>query len=97
MRFKDMEFEWDDGNSHKIRERFRPEEVEEFFLQELIFKPDTKHSDLEIREIAIGKSPEGKSMFVCFTIREGKIRVISARYMRLKEVEAYEEIKKEEG
>ena len=95
MQFKELEFDWDDGNSHKIKLRFRLEEVEEFFFQQLLIKPDKVHSQQEEREIAMGRGPAGKAMLVCFTMRENKIRVISARFMNTREVSDYEKIKKE--
>ena len=94
MRFKDMEFDWDDGNAHKIRLRFSLEEVEAIFNQELLEFPDTNHSHNEELIIGISKGPNGKTMYVCFTIRGQKIRIISARFMREKEVEKYETFKK---
>ena len=58
-------------------------------------KPDEKHSQSEDRHGAIGKTDEGRWVFLVFTIREpgGKtlIRPISARYMHRKEVRHYEE------
>jgi uncharacterized DUF497 family protein len=56
---------------------------------------DRKHSDNEDRFIAIGEGPSNKPMFVCFTLRQNKIRVISARFMRAKEVMGYEKLKKD--
>lgn len=88
------EFDWDDGNISKIRSRFEILEVEEFFNQDLYIISDKGHSIKEERFIATGEGPEQKPMFVCFTIRGNKIRVISARFMRLKEAKKYEEFKK---
>lgn len=88
-------FEWDDGNRNKIQIRFKIIEVEEFFYQNLLVIKDNKHSDHEERFIAIGKGPGDRAMFVCFTMRHYKIRVISARFMRAKEVAVYEKHKKE--
>jgi uncharacterized DUF497 family protein len=57
--------------------------------------PDETHSQEEQRFRAIGKTVEGRTVFVIFTQRQqGKdifIRPISARYMHNKEVAAYEE------
>lgn len=89
------EFEWDEGNTPKIQERFEIFEVEQFFSQTLMILKDSKHSNLEDRFIAIGTGPLNKPMFVCFTMRQNRIRVISARFMRRKEVVAYEKHKKE--
>jgi uncharacterized DUF497 family protein len=57
--------------------------------------PDRLHSKAEERLWGIGKTVQGRSVFLVFTIRErgGKrfIRPISARYMHKKEIKYYEE------
>ncbi len=88
-----MEFDWDIGNVFKISKRFSLVEIEEFFLQELFVIPDDLHSNIEKRLIAIGRGPNNRPMFVCYTMRKHKIRVISARFMRVKEIKKYEEFK----
>ena len=90
-----MEFDWDAGNAPKILRRFNLEDIETFFRQELIVFKDEAHSMTEDRLISVGRGPGNKPMFVCYTIRGFKIRVISARYMRNKEVLRYEKFKKE--
>ena len=77
----------------KIETRFSLIEVEQFFNQSLMVLKDVAHSLGEERFIAIGVGPNSKMMFTCFTMRSGKIRVISARYMRNKEAEYYEKNK----
>ena len=72
-----MKFEWDQGNSSKILRRFHLFEIEDFFKQDLFVFPDQIHSLNEERFIAVGQGPKNKPMFVCYTIRESKIRVIS--------------------
>ena len=56
--------------------------------------PDPAHSQDEERFTSIGKTSEGRSVFVAFTLRhhdgETFIRPISARYMHQKEVDYYE-------
>ncbi len=88
-----MIFEWDEGNIGKILKRFPIEEIEEFFQQDLMIIPDPNHSKTEERFIAVGRGKSGKPMFVCFTFRDTKIRVISARFMRPKEATKYEKFK----
>ena len=90
-----MWFDWDESNIPKILLRFRIHEVEEFFWQELFIIEDDLHSEKEKRFISIGSGPGNKPMFVCFTIRNGGIRVISARFMRAKELKKYEKFKKD--
>ena len=56
--------------------------------------PDPKHSADEERFIGIGKTDDGRSVFIAFTLRTGErgtlLRPISARYMHKKEVDYYE-------
>jgi len=56
--------------------------------------PDPTHSQGEDRFIGIGKTTQGRSVFIAFTLRthsdDALIRPISARYMHQKEVEHYE-------
>lgn len=91
-------FDWDKWNRDKCQKHGVPiEEIEGIFSGNLVARPDHKHSKSEERRLAIGKTPDGRDVFVCFTIRErdGKklIRPISARYMHKKEVLSYEEEK----
>lgn len=99
MRVKDrfIGFEWDEANIRKsyFKHGITPKESEEVFLDsKLQIIPDAKHSLVESRFIAVGKTLEGKSLFVAFCIRRKKIRVISARRMHGKEVKKYEKIRK---
>ena len=98
FRLKFDGFDWDDGNTAKITARLTLDEVELLFKQKLLVKEDTRHSFSEERWIVMGNHPNGRCIFVAFTIRkkgdESLIRPISARYMHEKEQKIYEEIKK---
>jgi uncharacterized protein len=52
---------------------------------------DEEHSDEEAREIIIGHSMRRRLILVCFTVRETKIRIISARKAKPIERNDYEE------
>lgn len=85
-------FEWDEANVNKNWERHRvsPAECEELFFNEpLIVEPDYAHSQREKRFIALGKTDLDRLLFIVFTIRDNKIRVISARDMNKKERGCY--------
>ncbi|MBI3576462.1 BrnT family toxin [Candidatus Gottesmanbacteria bacterium] len=93
----ETEFEWDAGNLIKSRRKHgvTPEESESVFLDpDSFIVPDEKHSKNEDRLAIIGSSKEKRTVFVVFTRRRGKIRIISARRMHRKEVESYGQIKK---
>lgn len=92
-----ISFEWDKGNIDKSYEKHgvSPKEAEEVFVSEELFVlPDKKHSKTEKRHIALGKTQEGKNLFVVFTLKAKKIRIISARRMHKKEVSKYEKSQK---
>ena len=50
-----------------------------FFNRPLLARPDEPHSLPEARLYLLGKTESGRRLFVVFTIREQRIRVISAR------------------
>lgn len=93
------QFEWDGYNINKNWKKHRVQftECEEaFFDPGLKVLPDEAHSVTEQRFLALGQSAKGRSLFVVFTERNGKIRVISARDMSRRERRAYrEKIKKD--
>jgi len=87
------EFEWDKGNIDKSYKKHyvTPNQTEEVFLDEdLKVLKDIKHSQKEERLIAIGKNLTKKILFVIFTRRGKKIRIISARAANMKERRHYE-------
>ena len=88
------DFEWDEGNIKKNRERHRVShiECEEIFLNRpIIVKKDEPHSRSEDRYFTLGKTDAGRLLFIVFTLRGNKIRIISARDMNRKERKIYEE------
>jgi len=91
---KDLEeFEWDKGNIGKNKKHsVEDKEAEEVFLDghRFIFK-DRVHSKNEERFRIIGKTKKRRLLFIAFTIRGNKIRIISGRNINKKEVYLYEE------
>ena len=87
------EFDWDEGNLDKSfrKHGITANESEEIFLDEnLGVTSDINHVQNEKRFIALGKTTAGKILFVVFTIRKNKIRIISARFANKKERSHYE-------
>mgnify|MGYP001563235571 CR=1 FL=1 len=84
-------FEWDDGNSEKNLHRATNEECEEVFQDpQKRLVEDADHSlKEESRYILLGRTQEGKQLFIVFTVRDKKIRIISAREMHQKELEKF--------
>ncbi|HEC31116.1 MAG TPA: BrnT family toxin [Deltaproteobacteria bacterium] len=86
-------FEWDEGNKDKnwIKHKVTSSECEQiFFNQSLIINFDEKHSNTEIRFYALGHTDLSRKLFIVFTVRNKKIRIISARDMSKKERKIYE-------
>lgn len=93
-----FEFEWDKANLSKsyFEHGVLPKETEEFFLDnESIVLSGIEHSKKEERFIIFGKTVHKHNLFVVFTFRQDRIRVISARKMHKKEVLKYEKIKED--
>lgn len=89
-------FDWDQGNLAKCQKHgVSVAEIESLFSQDHWIAPDLKHSVIETRQLAVGRSATGRPMFVVFTVRLHRdkqlIRPISARYMHAEEIERYEQ------
>ena len=85
-------FQWDKGNIDKSYQKhgITPNESEEAFLDaKAIILKDIKHSSKEKRYSLIGRTTVNKLLFVVFTLRENKIRIISARKANEKEKGKY--------
>jgi hypothetical protein len=92
---KITEFDWDKGNRRKneIKHGVLDGEIEEvFFKKPNLVLPDIKHSRSEERHYILGRSNKGRYIFVSFTVRGNKFRVISARDQNKRERQIYEKI-----
>lgn len=91
---KDMVgFDWYEGNLDKnwINQQVSNIECEEvFFNLPLLIEKDNKHSKTESRYYVLGRTHQNGILFLVFTKRENKIRVISARDASKKERKIYE-------
>ena len=92
---KIADFDWDEGNARKNdKHGVSTAEAEQVFFNEpLLMIADTKHSQGERRFEALGKTDEGRTLHITFTLRNAgeRIRVISARDMHKKERIIYEQ------
>lgn len=89
-------FDWDGGNRRNSSDKHAvgPSEAEEvFFNDPLLIVVDARHSRMESRYHALGKTDLGRRLHVTFTLRADAtlIRVISARDMHRKERARYEQ------
>ena len=88
-------FEWDKGNREKCQKHGVPlASIESLFNGPLMVFRDPEHSGVEERFKAIGRTDDGRSVLIVFTLRkkggDTLVRPLSARYMHRKEVEHYE-------
>jgi uncharacterized DUF497 family protein len=92
---KITDFDWDKGNIRKNDKHgvSMAESEQVFFNEPLLLLADMKHSEVEHRFHALGKTDEGRTLHITFTLRNSgeKIRVISARDMHKKERTIYEQ------
>ncbi len=90
---KSVEFEWDKGNIDKnwLKHRVTNKESEEsFFDKHKIIYKDIFHSNKEKRYILLGKTKNYKLLYVVFTIRKLKVRIILSRKTDKREEKIYE-------
>jgi len=83
-------FDWDAGNARKSSDKRAVSQAEAeqvFFNEPLLVVADVKHSQIEARLHALGKTEAGRLLHLIFTLRAEQtlIRVISARPMHKKE------------
>lgn len=87
-----LSFDWDQGNVDKNwkKHRVHYKEAEEIFLNKnLKIYKNIKHSQEEKRLSALGVTNRRKFLYISFTIRGDKIRIISARDQSKKERKLY--------
>lgn len=93
------EFDWDDGNAEKNWQRHqvsRAECEQVFFNVPLVVVDDDLHSREEPRFVALGQTDAGRLLFVAYTLRGDRVRVISARDMTPRERKEYERARAQE-
>lgn len=76
------EFVWDKANSDKnwLKHQVMPDEAEQVFFDVSRREyPDPIHSTVETRSIVVGMTRKQRLLFVVYTERNNKIRIISAR------------------
>jgi uncharacterized DUF497 family protein len=86
-------FDWDAANLSKNWQKHHvtPWECEQtFFNLPLVVADDSTHSLTENRYYVLGQTDSSRKLFLVFTIRNRKVRVISARDMSVKERRTYD-------
>lgn len=93
MQFSEViEFDWDKGNTSKNRKhQVEDREAEEaFFDRRSVIYRDVLHSQVEERYVLIGQTSQARLLYVIFTYRDDKVRIVSARDIKRKENKFYE-------
>lgn len=93
-----LSFDWDEGNINKnlAKHQVSDREAEEVFGVEpnFIFE-DIRHSEKERRLGLFGQTKPGRLLSIVFTVRNDRIRVITARNMSRRERKSYQKILEE--
>jgi uncharacterized DUF497 family protein len=88
-------FDWDEGTARKNEKHCvsTAEAEQVFFNVPLLLMVDKKHTGVEPRFHALGRTDSKRTLHITFTLRGSadRIRVISARDMHRKERQVYEE------
>ena len=93
-KLKPLKFDWNEHNKFKNWEKHQVDyrECEQvFFNKPLKVFLDFNHSGEEKRFVAYGRTNSERKISIIFTLREGKVRVISARNQSRKERKSYEQ------
>ncbi len=86
-------FDWDKANKdkNKIKHKVDHQEAEQvFFNHPLKNFIDIKHSQKELRFYSLGKTDKNRYLTIIYTVRNKKIRIISARDQSRNERKIYE-------
>ncbi len=91
-------FEWDRGNWRKseLNHGVAAAEAQEVLLNEPLCQIDEKHSQDKQRFVGLGQTTGRRHLFVAFTMRQNRVRIISSRPMSRKERVIYEEARAKE-
>lgn len=80
-------FQWDDGNNEKNWKKHKVSQKEciEVFANNPFILEDWLHSQKEDRYYAVGHTILGRNLIIVYTVRNGYVRVISAREQNKRE------------
>jgi uncharacterized DUF497 family protein len=87
-------FDWDAGNATKNWDLHRVSQAEReqpFFNRPILVAVDASHSEEERRYAALSQTVAGRRLSIVFSVRDGLVRVVSARNMSRRERRLYEQ------
>jgi hypothetical protein len=91
-------FEWDEWNGPKIWKQHSVSQAEceqVFFNEPLVVAEEVEHSEEEQRYYVLGRTDQARELSIVFTMRQDRIRVITARDMSRKERRIYRNVDEE--
>ena len=94
IKLSHSQFEWDSNKNKNNRKKHHIdfEDARDVFNSPIIIKEDNRKDYGEIREIGIGKLNKNIIVVIIFTIRNNKVRLISARMANKKERKKYHDL-----
>jgi len=86
-----LEFDWDKGNFNKNLDKHNVtmQEAEQMFFNTPLFLYDPPFTSEKIYK-ALGRTNANRKLLAIFTLRNGRLRIISIRNMSRKERNEYE-------
>ena len=90
---EEIKFDWDQWNIQKNEEKHGISMLEAqsaFYDKKILIFDDIEHSLRKSRYICYARSAYNKTLMIAFTIRNKKVRIISARKASKKERNVYE-------
>lgn len=91
---KPIAFAWNEGNLEHIKKHnVEYNECEEVYYDQPVYFYDEKHSLDEERYLVYGITSKERKLSLVFTIRDDKVRIISARDQHKKERVTYAKTK----
>jgi uncharacterized DUF497 family protein len=92
-----VRFDWDAGNRNHIKQHGVTAEEAEEALSGNLLHVSMEVRGIEIRLTGLGLTKKGRLLFVVYTAREKRIRVVTARDASRKEKKSYAEYQKIQG
>ena len=72
------QFDWDEANTeHVARHGVKPEEAEQVMVNDPV-ELGTKMHEEEVRTVCLGRTDSGRFLVVVYTIRNHRIRIVTA-------------------
>ena len=87
---KQPQFDWDPANREHIRRHgVTPEEAEQVLTSDPL-EIESKEHQGELRTVCLGRTEAGRALLVVYTMRNDKIRIITAYPVSRKKQRLYE-------